>query len=418
MIYSVNQGKAYPLTRGSIMILRQQFFTHICLLFSVVTLGGCAFRKNYMPHFATWQSQPIVEQKPTKELQNTLNTAATWQEYTSLKSTQRSPYTALIFSPDNEYLVTCNHKGTIESWDLKNSKIERTWTVPAPITLFAFAPNGTQLAATTQGDEDSVTYIWQWPSGKNLHTLHDPSGIEFLSYSNDSKELITASCTSGLINYWDASNGSLQRSLRIDLHTEEDYIAQSITIAPNGNYIATTHNHWYYPEGLLVDPEISYDYLNEVCVKIWDGADGTLLKKINTGMIDYARCASNNEIIFSPDSKTIATGHLHSQLCLITAPQWSVKKLDGYYTEVPFYSLKEQQILAFSPDSTYLAATTLGEVDHEVHETIVWNIKTGEIEKQYPSSNLIAFSPNGKLCALSKQSYEPITSSLELSMLS
>lgn len=401
------------------MVLRQQFFTHLCMLLCVITLGGCAFKQNYMPHFAKFtQSKPIREPESVKEVQELPKTPASWHEYTSLKSTQRSPYTALIFSPDNKYVVTCNHKGTVESWNLKNNNIERTWTVPAPITLFAFAPNATQLAATAQGEEDSITYIWQWPSGKNLHTLHDPSGTHFLNYSKNSKELITASCTSGLVNYWDTLNGSLQRSLHINLHAEEDCIAQGITIAPNGSYIATTHSHWYHPENPHIDAEIAYDYLNEVCVKIWDGTSGQLLKKIKTGMIDYARSASANEIVFSPDSSTIATGHLHSQLCLITVPHWSVKKLDGYYTEVPFYSLKEQQILAFSPNSTYLAATTLGELDHEVHDTIIWNIKTGDIEKQYPSSNLIAFSPDGKLCALSKQSYEPITSWLELSMLS
>ena len=319
-----------------------------------------------------------------------------WQTTGILASAQESPYSALIFSPDNQFLITCNQKGSIEVWNIVKNRLHTTWTVKDPIHAFTFSQMAHNLQQLQSVQPMHVMImIPRCISGNGrqalvLHTMHNPTGTDFLRYTHDGKELITASCESGLINYWNPHTAVLQHSLHLALKhvpldtaydEENDYYVQNITISPDDKYIACTYNHTYYPMGPDIDPEISHNYLNEICVAIWNSVDGKLIKKINTGLIDYARCACKNEIVFSPDGMYLATGHLAGALCTISVADWSVTKLE-YYTEGK--SLSGRQILAFSPDSTYLAATNLEnrKFPDEQPDTTIWNVKTGAIAKK------------------------------------
>ncbi len=401
------------------MVLHSCVFIKIFCILSLLCVSGCAFNQKKKT-----TSTPITVAAPRAAANNA------WQTTGILASAQESPYSALIFSPDNQFLITCNQKGSIEVWNVLKNRLHTTWTVKDPIHAFTFRPDGTQLAATTEraanvrNDNDTTLYIWQWPTGTLLHTMHNPTGTDFLRYTHDGKELITASCESGLINYWNPHTAVLQHSLHLALKRvpldsaydeENDYYVQNITISPDDKYIACTYNHTYYPMGPDIDPEISHNYLNEICVAIWNNVDGKLIKKINTGLIDYARCACKNEIVFSPDGMCLATGHLAGALCTISVADWSVTKLE-YYTEGK--PLSGRQILAFSPDSTYLAATNLEnrKFPDEQPDTTIWNVKTGQLQKRFEQSNQITFAFDSKHFALCKK--QPIDSTLSIEIVS
>ncbi len=398
------------------MVIRPCVFIKIYFILSILCISGCAFnQKKNTP------ATPVTIAAP-----RAANHTA-WQTTGILTSAQETPYNALIFSPDNKFLITCNQKGIIDVWNVVEHRLHTSWTVKDPIHAFTFSPNGTQLAATTArannayDANDTTLYVWQWPSGTLLHTMHNPMGIDFLRYTRDGKELITASCESGLINYWNPHTAVLQHSLhlalkRLPLDTaydeENDYYVQNITISPNDKYVACTYNHTYYPTGPDIDPEKSYNYRNEICVAIWDSATGKLIKKINTGLIDYARCACKNEIMFSPDGTYLVTGHLACALCTISITDWSVTKLQHYPDGS---SCSSRQIFTFSPDSTYLAATTLEEhSSNEQQETIIWNIRTGQLEKKFEQSNQITFALDGKQLALCKKQQTASTLAIAL----
>ncbi len=108
-----------------------------------------------------------------------------------------------IFTPDGNYVISCNHANTVKVWDLKTGNIVKTfaghtdWVYGAKITK--------DMKTLITGSFDQTIKIWDFKTGKLLHTLTGhKDGIAALSLSpND--QLIASASVDGVLIVWDVT---------------------------------------------------------------------------------------------------------------------------------------------------------------------------------------------------------------------
>ncbi len=423
------------------MVVGNRFIiTGLCAI-SIFILGS-RYLYNKAPHSSDVTNLPRVS-----EPEQVQETQAPWKAFSTLSSKQSALQTAVIFSPDSRFLLVGYQNGSIEVWDVEKQILQRTWAIPHPVKIFAFSPDENQLAGASSGANDTSIYLWEWPSGKLLHELRGHAtkrSAEYLYEDSDcyctsnslryttNGQLVSASSENGTINFWDPKSGQLVRSITIPLGNVTECVEDSshekltsdvpeyeaIAVSSDQKYIASTHNCTFYPLEKYPDwdPEIAYDYRNEVCVNLWDGTTGNQTKTIATDIIDYARDAGTNELTFSPNGTYLAIGCAKALVCLINTHDWSAKMLDLSECRNRGLSLHERYSLIFSPQSDFVAAT-VNEDWIRTRAAILWDVTSGNIVQKWELGYQISFSPNGQLfavCMLSAQVNSTHPSTIQL----
>ncbi len=131
--------------------------------------------------------------------------------------------TMLTFSPNGETLATFAgsidpqrpDNGDINIWDVKQGKIIRNLTFnPPPLKYFLFSHNSELLASF---NPQGKVVVWQVNTGKLLYTLDEETVIDSITFSLDSKFLLTAVLTEvggfalfTSVRVWDMSTGMLR----------------------------------------------------------------------------------------------------------------------------------------------------------------------------------------------------------------
>jgi WD40 repeat protein len=173
---------------------------------------------------------------------------------------ERRPITNLAFTPDGKNILSGDHKGKIQVWDVASKKEVRhffTYGQEARNIRVAFSPDG--KLAVTGGDALSAYPLSVWDVGNG----------EFLRFVGETKQLTA-------------------------LHT--------IAFSPDGELVLTAG----YDMFSYTDPnsQSGMALLKSGVVKIWKVKTGklesTLLKGYDGGLIDGAG------VDFSPDGKTVA----------------------------------------------------------------------------------------------------------------
>ncbi|CAK90344.1 unnamed protein product (macronuclear) [Paramecium tetraurelia] len=288
------------------------------------------------------------------------------------------------FSPDGTTLASGSRDKSIRLWDVKTGQQKDkldghlNW-----VYSVIFSPDGTTLAS---GSVDNSIRLWDVKTGQQRDKLDGHSNwVYSVIFSLDGTTLASGGRDNSIC-LWDVKTG--QQRAKLDGHLGYVY---SINFSPDGTTLASgsvdsSIRLWDVKTGQLKDQSISllmvrYQHLGSVdnSIRLWDGQTGQQNSKL------YGHLSCVNQICFSPDGTTLASGSSDNSIRL-----WNVKtgeqkaKLEGHSSDV--YSVN------FSPDGTMLAS---GSADNSIR---LWDAKTGQqIAKIYGHSNGIIsvnFSPD------------------------
>jgi dipeptidyl aminopeptidase/acylaminoacyl peptidase len=160
---------------------------------------------------------------------------------------------AIAFSPDGKRLASASRDKTSKVFDLEKKESLVTFPVHAqPVYTVSFTPDGKGVAT---GGEDNRIRIWAPDNdGKPIREVGGFGGTVFrLRYSPDGKTLLACSADKA-VHVFDAKGSSLRK---LQGHTDWIY---ALAVSPDSKTVAS--GSW--------DGE----------VKLWNSADGKLLKTI------------------------------------------------------------------------------------------------------------------------------------------
>ena len=225
-----------------------------------------------------------------------------------------------VLSPDSKIVATSCDDFTVRLWNLntgENTNILRTST--ATTSAVEFSPDGKTLAIATPWD--NTPWLWDVATGQHLKTF-EPHGegisksidrffakfwgskkhevpddyIRSIQYS-PSGDMIAAFKENNIVLLWNVTTGKLIGKPIGPLKEDPSFFRISIVFSPDGKTFATK------PVGNFGGT-----------VRLWDSNTGKHLKTLsgNTYCVGTLR--------YSPDSKTIATGHWDGTVLLWDIP--------------------------------------------------------------------------------------------------
>jgi WD40 repeat protein len=274
---------------------------------------------------------------------------------------------SIAFSPDGKILAIGCVTG-VALWNVQTKLLF--------ISSITWSPDGRTLASA--GDDVKLLDVQSGKVGLTLKGHGDKFGVSRLAFSPDGGALAVVCFDHGMVQTWDMKIGGWSRPLT-------KHRIRSLAFSPDGQCLATGGGGQY-------------------TIRLWHAATGRLLKTL-AGHEDYIA-----SVAFSPDGKIIAsgsndftvklwdagTGKLLKTLSLSLKPTGFLK--DQYGNEY----LKDEDIrsvcsIAFSPDGRTLAS---GHYDKVVR---LWDVKTGKLLRTLRGHrqpvNSVAFSPDGTILA-------------------
>lgn len=208
---------------------------------------------------------------------------------------------AMQFSPDAKTLATALSGGPVMLCDPATGQERSTLHVEnhSPYCL-AFSRDSKTLAV---GNHDGSVTLWNLDSGQHrLSPIRHAGPIRCLAFSHNGKTLATGS-EDGSLKLW--SGDSLERVTEVGAHSE---FILSLAFTPGSEMLVAAGGH------IETNPHGPPTKAGEL--KLWDLAAGK--EKLSLSVPHgFVRCVS-----FSPDGKTLATGHHDG-----TAGLWDVATL-------------------------------------------------------------------------------------------
>ncbi|MBD2198235.1 MULTISPECIES: WD40 domain-containing protein [Calothrix] len=214
--------------------------------------------------------------------------------------------TNISISPDLQMLASGSEDRTVKLWNLeKKSNFNKDWQSTDTITDVSFSPNGQLIASVSNGNK---VQLWQ-QNGTLKTTL--PGHNSKISFSTDSQMLATASEES-VVYLWQrdgtflktiqGNNLSISHDKKIIGLVKDDNSVE--LAASDGKHIATLKGHKDTVNEIIFSPDSkTIATVSKKTIKLWK-INGTLITTLNS---DSSFDDSSPQIVFSPDSKTIAT---------------------------------------------------------------------------------------------------------------
>jgi WD40 repeat protein len=245
-------------------------------------------------------------------------------------------------------------------FDPKLANVVSQWAHDRPLHACRFAPDGKFVFC---GAEDALVERFNMADGKrdNLAGGHD-TWVECIGFTKDGMQAISGACD-GKLTWWESTAAAPKPIRSIDAH--KGWI-RSLDVSPDGSLIATGGN--------------------DNLVKLWNPADGKLVREL-PGHARHVYC-----VAFHPQGKFLLSGDLMGVL-----NQWDVAtgKLIRTFDAKALHTYEGgQQVdyggvrgIAVSPDGKWLAASglykgtnPLGAVNEPL--VLLFNWETQKIEKQ------------------------------------
>lgn len=301
---------------------------------------------------------------------------------------------AIAYSPDGQRIITGSVDGTVKLWNAANGADLRTHVAHnGVVDAVAFSPDGDQFAS---GGQDRTIRIWDVEGGQEVARYRTGSGVAWLSYSQDGRNIASfgggrikvwesgssteamtlrhggtvkdcgfspdgqriASCgTDGIVRIWELATGKLLRVLRG--HEAE---VTSLAWHPKGGFIASAGS--------------------DQIARLWESESGRLVGTFS--MPGQRVCA----LAFSPDGGQLACGtHTKSVSIFNTLSQELMQNLA---TDTLLHSL------TWSPEGRYLATG-------HTNTTKIWDTTTGVVTQTLDGGQWgVTFTPDGtKIAAAS-----------------
>ncbi|KAI0857364.1 quinon protein alcohol dehydrogenase-like superfamily [Xylaria cubensis] len=277
---------------------------------------------------------------------------------------------SIALSPDGTRLVSVSENNKIQLWSVDTGALEQTENAVVNLSclkpLTMFSPNGKYVVLC--GRYEIV--LWSMDTGKLQHSTILPNiTAEAVTFSANSQLIVTVS-KGGLVSSWSVDAGTREKTMQLpfDPRIEEEVLA----ISPDATLVATHRQH--------------------EAIRVWSADTGKLLHTLYNKLSKHC--------VFSPDSKLLATGIIHSLRIYL----WSVKTgaLQQTLTHISAYLS-----LVFSPDSTLLAS---GYDDGKirlwsVHQTMEGDnsehpLQASVIGSNHTPTRFLTFSPDGSFLIL------------------
>ncbi|MBW4458103.1 MAG: NACHT domain-containing protein [Nostoc indistinguendum CM1-VF10] len=260
---------------------------------------------------------------------------------------------SVAFSPDGSMLASGSVDHTVKLWNIKTRECFATLQEHTNwVNKVAFSADSQTLASASS---DGTVRLWNFYTGECLQTLQDERWISAIAFSPDSQTLVSGT-GDGTVNIWDISTSRCLQT--IQAHTNQIWF---VAFSPDGKILATG----------------SHDYT----VKLWEVCTGQCLQTF------LGHTNSVWSVAFSPDGQTLASSSEDQTIRL-----WDIRRgqclktLTGHTS--PVWSV------VFHPKGQILAS---GSEDRTVR---LWDAQTGQCLKtlQGQTSHMwgLAISPDGQ----------------------
>jgi len=349
-----------------------------------------------------------------------------------------------MFSPDGRTLVSSrreNRRKDIQLWDVATGEFKARLEDTTGTNNIVFNSDGTILYGASRNE----LRLWDPDTGKitmrlGVKSSHTTRPV----FSPDGKTIATGSGNDYTVQLWDPQTGQLKHTLPIGdpkymkgimvsdgVPKVVNYATRwvsSIAFSPDGHILAVATDNeivlWNPNTGkpkviltkkgefyhLLFSPDgrtlaaRSYAPKGESGIYLWD-IDPIDVRKSKLRYIITGHNRETNSITFSPDGKTLASGHAY----LVRLWDITNAKLKTLCQGHP-HQVKVRSV-AFSPSGKTLASLSLSiQSSGGKAEILLWDTATGEYQvtlkghgkvpdKWIPNRSGITFSPNGEILA-------------------
>ncbi|MDE0636004.1 MAG: T9SS type A sorting domain-containing protein [Candidatus Poribacteria bacterium] len=272
-------------------------------------------------------------------------------------------YSKIAFSPDGKTLA-CNNTSELFLWDVDTGNLKLTISEhTSSISSIVFNPNGKTIATSSRYYRDGTVKFWDVSTGelKNTLTVHE-GDIDTIVFNPDGTVLVSCGYEGEdtTMKLWDVATGELKATFI--LAEDRSVYDANIAFSPDGSTIASCGGRW------------------AAHVNLWDITSGTLKNTL------IGHIGGVNDVAFSPDSSTLASGSMDNTVCL-----WDVST--GNYKTTLITHTDDVASVAYSPDGTTFAS-------HSKDGTILlWDAEKLErrttITGHISGFSQVAFSPDG-----------------------
>ena len=203
-----------------------------------------------------------------------------------------SPVNAIALSEDSKLLASANEDHSISLWRLAETQQPQRLTGHSNVaTAVAFSPDGKSLAT---GSLDGEVRVWRTDDGRQISAFtarHGPEGQALaLIFSPDGRMLITSAFRVDTLQLWEVASGRAVRTLKLSGQADGQ-----LAFSTDGGILAAAEG-----DGVI---------------ELWDlqrgGAPRRLLpaEPSATLAVQARGSSSQRSLSFSPDGRTLATGH-------------------------------------------------------------------------------------------------------------